>query len=67
MQREDANERFAFSRHRVAGIATVGALPTSMMVALYVIGAVALVTGTIGFCPAWMLLGINTCGVKRET
>ncbi|MBI5854867.1 MAG: DUF2892 domain-containing protein [Nitrospirae bacterium] len=27
----------------------------------YVFGAVAVVTGVIGFCPAWSLLGINTC------
>ncbi len=26
-----------------------------------IVGAVALVTGAIGFCPAWKLFGINTC------
>ncbi len=34
---------------------------------VYTIGAVslvALVTGAIGFCPAWKLLGINTCPTK---
>jgi hypothetical protein len=51
----------------LVAIATVGALPTGMMITLYAIGAVALVTGAIGFCPAWMLLVINTCGAKRET
>jgi hypothetical protein len=51
----------------LVAVATVGALPSGMMILLYVIGAVALVTGAIGFCPAWTLLGINTCGVKRET
>jgi hypothetical protein len=25
------------------------------------VGIVALVTGAIGFCPAWKLFGINTC------
>jgi hypothetical protein len=25
------------------------------------VGAVALITGAIGFCPAWKLFGINTC------
>jgi hypothetical protein len=30
------------------------------------IGAVPLVTGLINFCPAWSLLGINTCKVKQQ-
>jgi hypothetical protein len=29
------------------------------------IGVVPLVTGAIGFCPAYTLLGMNTCGVKN--
>ncbi|NVJ67558.1 MAG: DUF2892 domain-containing protein [Gammaproteobacteria bacterium] len=29
------------------------------------IGVVPLVTGLIGFCPAYKLLGINTCPVKK--
>jgi hypothetical protein len=24
-------------------------------------GAIALITGAIGYCPLWTLLGINTC------
>jgi hypothetical protein len=28
------------------------------------IGVVALATGLMNFCPAWSLLGINTCKVK---
>ena len=28
------------------------------------IGLVPLATGLIGWCPAYRLLGINTCGVK---
>ncbi|MEW6246940.1 MAG: DUF2892 domain-containing protein [Nitrospirota bacterium] len=28
------------------------------------VGIVALVTGAIGFCPAWRLFGINTCAAK---
>ena len=31
------------------------------MTIAFVVGAVALVTGAIGFCPVWVLLGINTC------
>lgn len=29
------------------------------------IGLVPLATALIGFCPAYPLLGINTCGTKR--
>ncbi len=27
----------------------------------YGVGLVALITGIIGYCPAWHLFGINTC------
>ena len=26
-----------------------------------VVGAVALITGAIGFCPAYLILGVSTC------
>lgn len=29
--------------------------------AMFVIGGVAMLTGLIGFCPAWKLFGLNTC------
>jgi uncharacterized membrane protein HdeD (DUF308 family) len=50
----------------VIGVALIAAgafagLPEAGMYAAYVVGAVALVTGAIGYCPAWTLLGINTC------
>jgi Protein of unknown function (DUF2892). len=48
----------------VLAIATFAALPASLMIVLYAIGAVAVVTGAIGFCPAWALLSINTCEVE---
>lgn len=50
-----------------AGLIAAGALaglPEWGMYAAYAVGAVALVTGGIGYCPAWTLLGINTCPVK---
>ncbi len=31
---------------------------------MYVVGGVAMLTGLVGFCPAWKLLGINTCPPK---
>ena len=30
----------------------------------YAVGAILLVTGLAGFCPAWKLFGINTCPVN---
>jgi len=30
------------------------------------IGAVPLLTGLIGWCPAYTLLGINTCPMKKQ-
>lgn len=29
------------------------------------IGVVPLLTGLVGFCPAYRILGINTCGIRR--
>jgi uncharacterized membrane protein YqaE (UPF0057 family) len=29
------------------------------------IGVVPLLTGAIGFCPAYAMLGMNTCGMKK--
>lgn len=57
----------------VIGVALIAAgalagFPEAGMYAAYVVGAVALVTGAVGSCPAWTLLGINTCpapDVKR--
>jgi len=39
-------------------------LPQAGVITAYLVGAVALVTGIGGFCPAWKLLGINTCAAK---
>jgi Protein of unknown function (DUF2892) len=33
-------------------------------IAAYVIGAIALVSGLVRFCPAWALFGVNTCPMK---
>jgi hypothetical protein len=29
------------------------------------LGAIPLLTGIVGFCPLYALLGINTCGVRK--
>jgi hypothetical protein len=38
-----------------------GALAT----ASYVLAAVALLTGLAGFCPAWAIIGFNTCAPRH--
>jgi len=35
-------------------------------IAAYFVGAVALVTGVLRFCPAWSVVGINTCRVAHR-
>ncbi len=39
-------------------------LPTWGTATLSVVGLVAILTGTVGYCPAWTLFGINTCDLK---
>jgi hypothetical protein len=34
--------------------------------ALMVAGLIALLTGIIGYCPAWQAMGINTCPPKKS-
>ena len=29
------------------------------------IGVVPVLTGLVGFCPAYRIFGINTCGIRR--
>lgn len=40
-------------------------LPMAAAVAAIIVGAVVLVTGLIGYCPAWALLGITTCATRK--
>ena len=48
-------------------VALVLDLPTWGTVTLSVVGIVALVTGAVGYCPAWSIFGINTCQAKSPT
>ncbi len=48
------------------GLGAFAGLPTLAMTAALVVGGIALVTGLIGYCPAWTLLGINTCPIKQS-
>ena len=43
------------------GIGAFADLPPVGTGMMLIAGTIALVTGVIGFCPAWALFGINTC------
>jgi len=49
----------------VAGLALIALTLTGVIGAWGWIGIVAVLTGAVGFCPAYTLLGINTCPMKR--
>lgn len=48
----------------VAGIGLIGATAAGLLPAWGWLGVVPLATGLIGWCPAYPLLGMNTCGNK---
>ena len=49
----------------VAGLALIGLAATRTVGAWSYIGVVLVLTGAVGYCPAYPLLGINTCSSKR--
>ena len=49
----------------VAGLALIGLTATGTVGAWGWIGLVPLATGAIGWCPAYTLLGFNTCSMKK--
>jgi len=55
----------------VGGYLVLGAffldLPTWGTATLSVVGIVALLTGTVGYCPAWTVFGLNTCRINSKT
>jgi hypothetical protein len=50
----------------VVGLALIALAATGTVGAWGYIGVVPLLTGVFRFCPAYTLLGANTCGMKRE-
>ena len=46
------------------GIGVFAGLPPVGTGIALAMGTIALVTGAIGFCPVWTLLGINTCPLQ---
>lgn len=49
----------------VAGLALIGLAATGTVGAWGWIGVVPLLTGAIGLCPLYSVLGINTCPTRR--
>ncbi len=49
----------------VGGLALIALAATGTVGAWGWIGAVPLLTGLVGFCPVYPLLGINTCPMKK--
>jgi len=49
----------------VVGLALIAAAATGMLGAWAYIGVVPLLTGLMGWCPPYALLGFNTCSVKK--
>lgn len=47
------------------GIGAFAGLPPVGTGIALVVGTIALVTGAIGFCPVWTLLGISTCPTQK--
>ena len=46
-------------------VAFVTGLGSPLGIVLGVLGAVLVVTGALGFCPLYKVLGISTCPVRR--
>ena len=49
-----------------AGVVLVGLAATGTVGAWGWIGVVPLLTGAIGFCPVYPLLGMSTCPMKKD-
>lgn len=51
----------------VVGLALVIAAATGTIGIWGWVGLIPLLTGLFGFCPAYRLIGLNTCPLKRRT
>ncbi len=49
-----------------AGLALIALAATGIVGAWGYLGLVPLLTGVFRFCPAYPLLGMNTCGIKKD-
>ena len=48
----------------VIAVGAFATLPPMGTAIALVVGTIALVTGAIGYCPLWALLGMNTCPIE---
>ncbi|MBN2755335.1 MAG: DUF2892 domain-containing protein [Candidatus Goldbacteria bacterium] len=50
-----------------AGLIAGGFFTTgTLAIVLWAVGAISLITGAVGFCGLYALLGINTCPVNKK-
>ena len=50
----------------VAGLVPIGLAATGTVGWWGWLGLVPLATGALGWCPPYAMLGINTCGLKKD-
>jgi len=50
----------------IVGAALIGLAYTGTVGAWGYIGVIPLITGAVGMCPLYSLMGINTCPMKRR-
>jgi hypothetical protein len=50
----------------VAGLGLIGATVAGLLPVWGYIGVVPLATGLMGWCPAYPLLGMSTCPMKKD-
>lgn len=50
----------------IVGLVLIGLAATGTVGVWGWIGVVPLLTGAIGFCPLYTVLGMNTCGTKSQ-
>jgi hypothetical protein len=49
----------------IAGLVLIGLAATGTVGVWGWIGVVPLLTGLVGFCPAYAIFGMNTCAMKK--
>lgn len=48
----------------LVALAATGTIAGTLAIVAYVVAAVFVLTSLVSFCPAYLPLGINTCGTK---
>ena len=48
----------------LAYLAATGAVSGGIVIAAWIVAAIFLVTSLMGFCPAYRLIGVDTCGQR---